>query len=138
MFLDLDHFKGVNDTYGHLAGDKVLKQVAELVQSLLRTSDIPVRVGSEPVPARYGGEELVVILPETGLDGAVAMAERIRAAAEAQLWRAAGVRDGAKLTLSAGVCCLTPEDAEPSDLVRRADKALYRAKTGGRNRVAAA
>jgi diguanylate cyclase (GGDEF)-like protein len=135
VFLDLDHFKRVNDTYGHLAGDRVLKKVAELVQSQLRTSDIPVRVGSEPVPARYGGEELVVILPETDLDGAVAMAERIRAAAEAQLWKAVGAEDCTMLTLSAGVSCLTPDDVVPSDLVRRADEALYRAKAGGRNRV---
>jgi diguanylate cyclase (GGDEF)-like protein len=135
VFVDLDHFKQVNDTYGHVVGDHVLQHVADLMQAQLRASDIPVRVGSEPVPIRYGGEELVVILPETDLAGGVAIAERIRVAAEADLFRAPGVEVPIRLTLSAGVACMRPQDAEAWDVVRRADEALYRAKAGGRNRV---
>ncbi len=135
VFVDLDFFKRVNDTYGHFVGDGVLRHVAELVQAQLRASDIPVRVGSEPVPIRYGGEELVVILPETDLAGAVAIAERIRAAAETDSLQVPGVDGPIRLTLSAGVACMDAGDAEPWDLVRRADEALYRAKAGGRNRV---
>jgi diguanylate cyclase (GGDEF)-like protein len=138
VFLDLDLFKQVNDTYGHGVGDSVLREVATLIQAQLRTSDIPVRFGSEPVAVRYGGEELVVILPETDLDGAALMAERIRAAAESHSYAAPGVDMTLKVTLSAGVACMGPEDADVSDLVRRADEALYRAKAGGRNRVEAA
>jgi diguanylate cyclase (GGDEF)-like protein len=138
IFVDLDFFKRVNDTHGHVAGDSVLRQVADLVQAQLRASDIPVRVGCEPVPVRYGGEELVIILPETDLSSAVSIAERIRAAAEIHAHTAPGVDPPIKLTLSAGVACVGPQDAEAWDLVRRADGALYRAKTTGRNRVEAA
>jgi diguanylate cyclase (GGDEF)-like protein len=135
IFVDLDFFKKVNDTHGHVVGDRVLSQVADLVQAQLRSSDIPVRVGREPVPIRYGGEELVIILPETDLTGASAIAERIRTAAEVHLYPAPGVDAPIRLTLSAGVACMSPQDGEAWDLVRRADEALYRAKAAGRNRV---
>jgi diguanylate cyclase (GGDEF)-like protein len=135
IFVDLDHFKRVNDTHGHVVGDSVLRQVADLVQAQLRASDIPVRVGREPVPVRYGGEELVVILPETDLANALTIAERIRTAAEISPHPAPGAESSIKVTLSAGVACMGADDAEAWDLVRRADEALYRAKAAGRNRV---
>ena len=138
VFVDLDLFKHVNDTYGHSAGDSVLRQVADLMQAQLRASDIPARVGSEPVAVRYGGEEMVVILPETDLASAIAIAERIRAAAESHAYAAPDVGTPLKLTLSAGVACMGTRDEEVSDFVRRADQALYRAKAAGRNRVEAA
>ncbi|HLA81318.1 MAG TPA: GGDEF domain-containing protein, partial [Thermoleophilia bacterium] len=135
IFVDLDFFKRVNDAHGHVVGDSVLRQVADLVQAQLRASDIPVRVGCEPVPVRYGGEELVIILPETDLLGAHIIAERIRAAAETHPYAAPGIDSPIELTLSAGVACMSPQDAEAWDLVRRADEALYQAKAAGRNRV---
>ncbi len=138
IFVDLDFFKKVNDTYGHVVGDGVLRHVADLVQAQSRASDIPVRVGREPVPIRYGGEELVVILPETDLGGAVAIAERIREAAETHAYFDPGLKAPVKITLSAGVAGLSAQDSEVWDLVRRADEALYRAKVAGRNRVEAA
>ncbi len=135
VFVDLDFFKRVNDAHGHVVGDCVLRQVADLIQTQLRASDIPVRVGREPVPVRYGGEELVIILPETDLSSARTIAERIRAATEVRPHTAPGVDSPIKLTLSAGVACMSAHDAEAWDLVRRADEALYQAKAAGRNRV---
>jgi diguanylate cyclase (GGDEF)-like protein len=135
VFVDLDFFKRVNDVHGHVVGDSVLRHVAEVLQAQLRASDIPIRVGRGPVLVRYGGEELVIILPETDLADAVAAAERIRAAVEMDTFPVPEVGGEIKLTLSAGVACLCSEDTEPWDLVRRADEALYRAKAEGRNRV---
>ena len=135
VFIDLDLFKSVNDRYGHVAGDRALRHVAQVIRGQLRTSDIPTRVGSEPVPVRYGGEEFVLMLPETDLFGATRMAERVRAAVEAESYKAPGIEGGVQLTVSAGVASVDAEDAEPWDLVRRADEALYRAKAAGRNRV---
>jgi diguanylate cyclase (GGDEF)-like protein len=135
VFLDLDFFRRVNGNYGQAVGDRVLQHVADVVQAQLRRADIPVRVDSEPIPARYGGEELVLILPETDLAGATALAERMRAAIEADSFVPPGTDCLIKLTLSAGVASLRETDAEPWDWVQRADQALCRAKARGRNRV---
>jgi diguanylate cyclase (GGDEF)-like protein len=136
LMLDLDHFKRVNDTHGHPAGDRVLTQSAAAVASSLRASDIV---------ARYGGEELVVLLPETTCAEAEVVAEKLRGAIADQLF---AIADGEALhiTVSVGVAALerpgpldqlTPAEAE-RELVRLADDALYAAKRGGRNRVATA
>lgn len=120
--IDLDHFKKINDTGGHLAGDAWLKLVAEVVGAQLRSSD---RV------YRYGGEEIAVMLPETAEDDAAVLFERIRAAIE-------GVRgpDAApSATASIGVAELRPGMLEPEDLIGSADRALYAAKRAGRNLV---
>ncbi|HEV3029313.1 MAG TPA: GGDEF domain-containing protein [Planctomycetota bacterium] len=122
IMVDVDHFKKVNDTHGHVTGDKVLKGVAELLMK-------KVRGGSA---YRYGGEEMAVLLPKADLEGAAQVAERLRAAIEAH--KIAGV----KVTASFGVAQCEPGLADPPALVEKADQALYRAKEGGRNRVVTA
>jgi diguanylate cyclase (GGDEF)-like protein len=119
IMVDVDHFKKVNDTHGHVAGDAVLKGVAELLRK-------KVRGGSA---FRYGGEEMAVLLPKATLEGAVQVAERLRKAIEAH--RIAGI----KVTASFGVADFDTSLAEPAAFVDKADKALYQAKEGGRNRV---
>lgn len=127
MILDIDHFKHVNDTYGHPVGDDVLKQLVELCQRELRTSDM---IG------RYGGEEFCILFPETGMAGALAAAERIRQHIETNLFHSESIY--LKITVSAGVACLESMDknnATLGDFFVAADKALYGAKTAGRNRI---
>ncbi|MGZ6143137.1 MAG: diguanylate cyclase, partial [Myxococcales bacterium] len=125
LLLDIDHFKKVNDTYGHPAGDAVLQGVARLAAKQARETDMV---------ARYGGEEMALILPETDAAGALAIAERIRAAvAAARHQTESGLL---QVTLSIGVATWPATD--PDALLEHADKALYRAKQAGRNRVEAA
>jgi diguanylate cyclase (GGDEF)-like protein len=124
VMLDVDRFKAFNDRHGHLAGDAALTQIAGLVRERSRASD---------TAGRYGGDELALVLPETGADGAIAVAEKIRAAAEA-LSLGAGF---AGLTVSAGVACAPADGKTAADLVREADARLYRAKAAGGNRVIA-
>ena len=127
LLLDVDHFKKVNDTHGHPAGDAVLSGVAKVAQKQARETDLV---------ARYGGEEMALILPETDARGAWAIAERIRKAVEAA---AHATEQGAlRVTLSVGVATWTAGGESPDDLLQAADKALYRAKENGRNRVEAA
>lgn len=126
LMVDIDHFKAVNDRYGHLVGDAVLRQLAGLLASLARTID---------VVARYGGEEFIVILPETMLDGAITFAERLRERAEGHVFDV-GAKQPIHLTCSVGVATFpSPRVASTEDLFARADEALYRAKSGGRNQV---
>ncbi len=120
VMVDLDHFKQVNDTFGHLNGDAVLAELASILSTGLRESD---------VCARYGGEEFALILPETTEAGARVLAERIRAKVAA-----ATFPGGLKLTISVGVAA-TEEPALFTQLIDRADQALYVAKQGGRNQV---
>ncbi len=125
LMADLDHFKRVNDRYGHDAGDEVLREVARRLREMLRTEDRP---------ARWGGEEFLVLLTDTELDQAEIVAEKLRA----------GIADtpievnghSIDMTISIGVAQHQGED-DPLDLIRRADQALYRAKDEGRNRVCA-
>jgi diguanylate cyclase (GGDEF)-like protein len=131
IFLDLDEFKHFNDVYGHSRGDEVLRQAAQ-------TLDETFRRGGDLV-ARYGGEEFAIILP--GVDGrrAVLYAERLRR----RIWRlnipSSASRVADRLTISGGVATLLPgSDATADDLLRAADRALYRAKCLGRNRIATA
>ncbi|MGI8619472.1 MAG: diguanylate cyclase [Gemmatimonadaceae bacterium] len=126
LMVDLDYFKFVNDTYGHLAGDEVLHEVAALLQRSTRTVDFV---------ARYGGEEFVVVLPETTSAGAMAFAERVRERIERHSFLGTD-RGGAKLTTSVGVATFpSPGVDTVENLFARADEALYRAKAQGRNRV---
>ena len=118
VMLDLDLFKALNDSRGHMAGDAALVRIGALLRSRSRASD---------TAGRYGGDELALVLPETAREGAIAVAEKIRAAAEA---------DGAP-TLSAGVAIFPEDGANAKALVARADERLYRAKAAGRNRVVA-
>lgn len=122
IFLDVDHFKKCNDTYGHAAGDEVLISVARLLQHEMYSGELV---------ARYGGEEFVVLCPETSIDSAYQKAERLRKALE----KATVVKsDEFKITASFGVAELEPTD-EPDDVLQRADKALYVSKHQGRNRT---
>jgi diguanylate cyclase (GGDEF)-like protein len=123
MILDIDHFKRVNDIYGHETGDRILKETGELLVKLVRRTDIATRMG---------GEEFVILLPATDLATAAACAERFRVAMEL---RDCGL--AAPVTASFGVACLQPGETGAS-LLARADAALYAAKQAGRNRVAAA
>jgi diguanylate cyclase (GGDEF)-like protein len=121
ILLDLDHFKNVNDRYGHNAGDAVLKTTADVIDSVVRKTDIF---------ARYGGEEFVILSPETGREGAMALAEKIRASVEFHDFPFAG-----KITVSAGVSVFSVGDSVDA-FIDRTDRALYSAKRGGRNRIA--
>lgn len=120
--IDLDNFKRVNDTLGHGIGDLVLKEFSNLLKEVVRVEDIA---------SRWGGEEFIVLLPNTSRDAAVALAERIRTTFEQ---RSSGVAAPLSVTASFGVAQLQNEDNE-YDLIRRIDAALYRAKHEGRNRV---
>lgn len=125
LIFDLDHFKAVNDTYGHQAGDIVLKQVGTMLQETLRSTDFA---------ARYGGEEFAVILPHTSETHAWQLAERLRRKIEKMSFSFEGRQF--TITASAGVASLTPGSFSRNiDLLRAADKALYEAKNEGRNRV---
>lgn len=126
LMLDLDHFKAVNDAHGHLGGDEVLREMGNLLAGAVRTID---------VVARYGGEEFIVILPETATEGAIVFAERLRRCVEEQPFEIAQERK-CHLTCSIGVATFpSPRVASTEDLFARADEALYRAKSGGRNQV---
>jgi len=125
IILDVDHFKRVNDTYGHLQGDIVLQKVAQQLQKELRSYD---------VAARYGGEEFIAVLPEASLEDASFVAERIRAAVESLTFD--GVVHELAITVSLGVAGIKiPECGSVDDVIKMADDALYRAKAAGRNRV---
>jgi diguanylate cyclase (GGDEF)-like protein len=119
VVLDVDHFKRVNDTYGHQAGDEVLRHVGEALGHVGRDTDLV---------ARYGGEEFAVILPDTGLAEAVNVAERLRAAV-------AAFPGLVPVTASAGVAVLPGNANEAAELVQAADEALYEAKRSGRDRT---
>jgi diguanylate cyclase (GGDEF)-like protein len=123
LFLDLDHFKALNDGYGHPAGDAVLQEFSTLVHTLLRGMDT---VG------RWGGEEFVALLPETDTEGALAAAERIRAAVAAHIFAPGG---GVRLTCSVGIAAYPFDSEERDGLLRAADQAMYGAKKLGRNQV---
>jgi diguanylate cyclase (GGDEF)-like protein len=128
IMLDIDRFKRLNDQYGHLAGDEVLRTVARMVQSCVART----RWADRPLVARYGGEELSVLLPGVGLDGAYRVAEDILETVR----RKAIEADGRvlRLTISGGVATCPLHAATPSGLIAAADAALYRAKQGGRDR----
>ena len=122
--VDLDHFKSFNDNYGHLVGDAILKEAAKIIQATIRQIDFL---------GRYGGEELSVILTETDKGQASLAAERIRQAVASKPFLV--YDEGLKVTISIGISTF-PEDAEKvSDLIDKADKALYLAKQSGRNKV---
>ena len=124
LFIDLDHFKSINDTYGHAVGDDVLRTVAQTIQSSVRRSDI---VG------RIGGEEFSVFLPNTAVSGAEQLAQALRVAIESIHMEVDGVR--LKITASIGVAAKRFDQETMQAIQQHADQAMYKAKRGGRNRV---
>jgi two-component system, cell cycle response regulator len=126
LMFDIDHFKRINDVHGHLAGDFVLKELARVVQQ---------RVRRDEVFARYGGEEFCIILPETNLDGALALAETLRQKVQENQF--VFQADRIKVTISIGAALLSENDRNANELIKRADEHLYQAKRTGRNRVCA-
>jgi len=124
VLFDLDHFKAVNDTFGHHAGDQVLQAACAMIRDCMRSID---------VVARYGGEELVALLPGTSAEPALQLAERVGATLAAQPI----VGDGheVRITTSAGVAEWLPSTESLESLLSRADAALYKAKAGGRNQA---
>lgn len=128
MMIDIDHFKSLNDRFGHPAGDAVLKEVAHAITDAVRSFDIV---------ARYGGEEFAVVLPETDEEGVRQVAERVRAAVVATV-AAPGSGPRRRVTVSIGAATAPADGDSPADVVARADDALYQAKEAGRNRVAVA
>ena len=122
--IDIDHFKRFNDSRGHLAGDQLLRGVAQTLKAALRACD---------VAARYGGEEFLILLTETGPKGALCLAEKIRGQVEK-------MRSGRKraVTVSVGVASFPEHGGDVDSIIRHADAALHRCKRAGRNRVAMA
>jgi diguanylate cyclase (GGDEF)-like protein len=126
VMVDLDDFKAVNDTYGHQQGDEVLRQVAGLMRSYSREID---------APARYGGEELAIVLPQTDLNGATRLAERLRAGIEALAIPRLSGGGSMRVTASIGVASLPESGGDVERLIAAADAALYEAKRGGKNKT---
>ena len=118
--LDIDSFKSFNDTFGHVQGDQVLRQVGSVIRASSRISDIT---------ARYGGEEFVVILPDTSSDQALQLAARLGTTISSNVW------DVRKITASIGVATLDAATLTPEAFVNAADQALYKAKGNGKNCV---
>jgi diguanylate cyclase (GGDEF)-like protein len=126
ILMDVDHFKNYNDTFGHTAGDRALKKIAQLVQSSIRKSDIAVR---------YGGEEFCIILPEVEKEGAFAFAERLRRLIEEYDFPGGDSQPGGRMTASLGVSSFPQDTIVMQDLIDKTDAALYRAKHLGRNKT---
>lgn len=124
VMFDIDHFKAVNDTYGHQTGDEVIREAARVTRGMARETDYA---------GRYGGEEFVVLLPDTDLNGARQFAERLRLAI-AKL-RVDHQGSPLQFTVSLGVACLDSRMNTHTELIERADKALYKSKENGRNRT---
>jgi diguanylate cyclase (GGDEF)-like protein len=133
IFCDLDHFKRINDTYGHQEGDEVLKQAARILSGTMDELSVLSRLRKSDIVARYGGEEFVAILPETDDRGACLAAEKMRKAVEAHRFEIGG--SSISVTMSFGVAGLCGEDCDAGTLIEQADQAMYLAKSGGRNRV---
>ena len=127
VMFDIDHFKKFNDTYGHLQGDRIIREIARLLCKSIRQVDFP---------ARYGGEEFAVILPAVDIKGALVVAERLRKRVEAFDFTSLDGGGPLHVTISLGVTEFDAESAyASSEIVREADRALYQSKEHGRNRV---
>ncbi|MFL9813024.1 diguanylate cyclase [Stutzerimonas sp. VN223-3] len=124
VMFDIDHFKKINDKYGHQAGDAVIQQTANLIRQSMRGAD---------VAGRYGGEEFVVLLPDTDSQGAVMFAERLRQSSEA--YEVSHENHRIRFTISFGIADLSLPTSGYAQLIERADSALYASKSAGRNRV---
>jgi two-component system cell cycle response regulator len=128
LAIDIDHFKKINDSFGHDGGDEVLREFAVRLASNVRAVDLPVR---------QGGEEFLVVMPATGLEDARRIAERIRLHVSGEPFRLPGAEESLNVTISIGVATILPGETRPDSLLKRADRAMYDAKVAGRNRVVA-
>ena len=126
---DIDRFKSINDSYGHDVGDEVLKEFAVRIRSAVRGADLA---------CRYGGEEFVLVMPDTAAETAAAVAERLRMIIEREPFRVRGTDVALSVTASLGLSTMVPSGDRPEAVLKRADVALYEAKRAGRNRVVAA
>jgi two-component system, cell cycle response regulator len=133
IFCDIDHFKTINDNYGHHHGDVILRQVGEILAGGLGELKVVSRLRKSDIVARYGGEEFVVILPETTAENAATAAEKMRKAVESHAFMIE--REKIKVTMSFGVAGLDGRVKDADDLIKNADHAMYDAKELGRNRV---
>ncbi|MBO9123579.1 MULTISPECIES: PleD family two-component system response regulator [unclassified Rhizobium] len=129
LIADIDRFKQINDTHGHDAGDDILREFANRVRSTVRGADLA---------CRYGGEEFVVVMPDTSPEIAASVAERLRGVIESVPFVVKGTGQELQVTASFGIASRTPQVITPGHLLKQADVALYEAKNGGRNRVVAA
>lgn len=125
IMIDIDHFKKVNDTYGHIAGDVILRELAQRIKQ---------RIRKEECFARYGGEEFAVVIPESGPDRARRFAEKLRKLVADEPFAFEGKE--VRVTISLGVADMSTDITEPSEFIKSADAHLYKAKEGGRNQVA--
>ena len=128
LMLDIDHFKYINDTYGHASGDEVLEEFSKRISSNIRSIDLA---------ARYGGEEFVVVMPETDASFALFIAERLRRIISDELFEISGSEEPIKVEVSIGVAIVSDSCDTKEKLFLEADKGLYKAKNSGRNRVCA-
>ena len=126
LIIDIDYFKAINDTYGHDAGDDVLRDFAMRIRKSIRGIDLA---------CRYGGEEFVIVMPETDMAVAAMVAERLRRRIAAEPFAVAQGTRHIPVTISIGIAGLRDKDDTAAALLKRADQALYRAKRDGRNRV---
>ncbi len=133
IFCDIDHFKKINDTYGHSVGDLVLMEIGGILAGQIDELNVISRLRKSDIVARYGGEEFVVILPETDESGGFLVAEKMRNAIEKHIFRIE--KSEVKLTMSFGVADLYLESGDFKELISRADEAMYLAKSSGRNCV---
>ena len=124
IMLDIDHFKKVNDTYGHLAGDEVIRLLAKLISTVSRETDIC---------GRYGGEEFTILLPDTAAENVMVLAQRIRQSVEKLTIEYE--QQSISFTVSVGIAQFDPAFEQHTQWLERVDKALYQAKAGGRNQV---
>jgi two-component system cell cycle response regulator len=126
LIMDIDHFKSINDTYGHEAGDDVLREFSDRLRSCIRGVDLA---------CRYGGEEFVVVMPDTDLGVANRVAERIRRRIAGEIFPVERGARAVEVTVSVGIATLAGISDTAPVILKRADEALYRAKRSGRNRV---
>jgi two-component system cell cycle response regulator len=126
LLVDIDHFKRINDTFGHDVGDEVLREFAVRLATNVRAIDLA---------CRYGGEEFVVIMPDTQLKDALRIAERLRLHVSGTPFRVLGLAEPLTVTISVGVACTLGADDTQEALLKRADAAVYEAKAHGRNQV---
>lgn len=127
IFLDIDRFKEVNDTYGHMVGDEVLRNLAKAIKNIARESDII---------CRYGGEEIAIIAPNTSLENAIILANRLRETIKkSTMALSCATQEEIKITISLGVSSIDSEVTCKDTLIKKADESLYEAKQSGRDKV---